>query len=304
MEQMIDLKDLLKHEIMDLHSAEQQIIDALPSMIEKANNSKLKTALKDHLKVTEDQKKRLEELQKILGENEESETSEKRGLFSRLFGGEEKCKGMEGLITEGKKLMGADMSPEVSDAAIIAAAQKIEHYEICGYGTARAYARELNLGEVANKLEQTLNEEYAADDLLTELAVGKVNVEAEFATSMEGDNGNSKQRQKKSNGSANVGRTSARSNGSGRSKSSRSNGNGSVARKASVSKPASKSASSKTSSRSRASLRKTSASNGRSLSSKNVSKKGGNLTRGSSKAATTKRSPSKTSGRSKSSRGR
>ena len=125
MEQVIDLKDLLKHEIMDLHSAEKQIIDALPSMIEKAGNDKLKAALRDHLKVTEKQKERLEEIQQLMGdESSAEENGERRGFFSRLFSGEEKCKGMEGLIKEGEKLMGADMSPEASDAAIIGAAQK------------------------------------------------------------------------------------------------------------------------------------------------------------------------------------
>ena len=122
MEQMIDLKDLLKHEIMDLHSAEKQIIDALPSMIEKAGNDKLKAALKDHLNITEKQKNRLEEIQQLMGDPTADENTKKRGLFANLFGGEEKCKGMEGLISEGKKLMEADMSPEASDAAIIGAA--------------------------------------------------------------------------------------------------------------------------------------------------------------------------------------
>ncbi len=116
------------------------------------------------------------------GENADGSNQEKGGFISRLFGNEgEKCKGMEGLISEGKKMMSSDMSPEAADAAIIASAQKIEHYEISGYGTARAYARELKLDDVAGKLEQTLNEEYKADDLLTELAVGKVNVDAEFS---------------------------------------------------------------------------------------------------------------------------
>ncbi len=196
MEKMIDLRDLLKHGLMDLYSAEEQIIEALPLMIDKANNDKLKTSLKEHLKVTEKQKMRLEEIQELIGQTEgetnaegdatanaetDAGTTNKPGFFSRLFGGgaEQKCKGMEGLISEGAKMMEEDMSPEVLDAAIIAGAQKIEHYEICGYGTARAFARELNLEDVAKKLEEILNEEYFADDLLTELAVGKLNAEAE-----------------------------------------------------------------------------------------------------------------------------
>ncbi|MEJ7673505.1 MAG: DUF892 family protein [Chitinophagaceae bacterium] len=95
------------------------------------------------------------------------------------------CKGMEGLITEGEKIMKADITDEALDAAIIASAQKIEHYEICGYGTARAFARELQLTEVERLLTQTLNEEYTSDDMLTELAVGKLNLKAEHADGME-----------------------------------------------------------------------------------------------------------------------
>lgn len=251
MEKVIDLKDLLKHEIMDLYSAEEQIIEALPMMIEKAGNDKLKAALQDHLNVTQNQKSRLDEIKQLLsedensgededsgeektsGEDEASDNSEasgkgnssenkeekKPGFFSRLFGGEEKCKGMEGLIAEGKKMMSADMSPEAADAAIIGSAQKIEHYEISGYGTARAFARELKLNEVANKLEQTLNEEYAADDLLTQLAVGKINVEAEHAEVSGGSNGTQDSRARsngqraavKNNKSQN--RSNAKSNG-------------------------------------------------------------------------------------------
>ncbi|MEO7802186.1 MAG: DUF892 family protein [Ginsengibacter sp.] len=197
MEKLIDLRDLLKHEILDLHSAEEQIIEALPAMIEKANNESLKAALKEHLKITEIQKKRLEDIQQKMLESETNEgreqgeqeaggegngESKKQGFFTRLFGGGgQKCLGMEGLITEGNKMMGEDMSPEVLDAAIIASAQKIEHYEICGYGTARAFARELQLSDIANILTETLNEEYTADDMLTQLAVSKLNVDAEFA---------------------------------------------------------------------------------------------------------------------------
>ena len=185
MAQMIDLKDLLKHEILDLYSAEEQIIDALPKMIEKAANAELKKALRDHLKVTGEQKSRLDEIKGLMGEEQAGDGSEKKkGFFSKLFGGSggEKCKGTEGLIKEGEKMMGEDMTAEVMDAAIIGAAQKIEHYEISGYGTAVAYARELGLSNVAGLLQQTLDEEYAADDSLTKLAVGKLNIEAENAT--------------------------------------------------------------------------------------------------------------------------
>jgi len=182
MEKMQDLKDLFTHEIEDLLSAEKQIIEALPTMIEKAKNQQLKNALQQHLAITEKQKQRLEEIIETLKKANEAKDpkEEKSGLLSRLFsGGEKMCKGMQGLIKEGEKIIGADMNPQVLDAAIIACAQKIEHYEICGYGTVKAYADELNLPEISKKLEQTLNEEYEADDLMTNLAMGGLNQKAE-----------------------------------------------------------------------------------------------------------------------------
>ena len=189
MEKMKDLKDLLIHEIQDLYSAEEQIIEALPSMIEMAKDGKLVKALRDHLKVTEKQKERLDEVRQLLNTEEDEEQPEegsKKGCFGGFFGGRpssrQVCLGMQGLIEEGRRVMQEEMSPQVLDAAIIASAQKIEHYVICGYGTARAYARELNLGEVAERLEETLDEEYKADDLLTDLAVGGLNEDAEIGS--------------------------------------------------------------------------------------------------------------------------
>ena len=182
---MNDLKDLLKHEIYDLYSAEEQIIKALPAMIEKANNPQLKTALQQHLEITQNHLNRLNEVQGLLNEDEVPATNEKKGLLARLFKRNHVCKGMQGLIDEGQKIIAEEMSPEVLDAAVIACAQKIEHYEICGYGTARAFARELNLTETVQLLEATLNEEYEADDRLTEMAVGRINQKAERASSGE-----------------------------------------------------------------------------------------------------------------------
>jgi ferritin-like metal-binding protein YciE len=193
MEKMTDLQDLLKHEIQDLYSVEEQIIAAMPNMIEKATNPQLKAALKEHLRITETQKARLDELQVAMGKQIEQEG---KGLFSRLFKSKMVCKGMEGIIEEGNKILSEEMNSEVMDAAIIASAQKIEHYEICGYGTAKAYARELNMPDVERLLDQTLNEEYDADDRLTALAVGRLNREAEPA----------------------IGATSSRGNGSGTAK--------------------------------------------------------------------------------------
>ena len=174
MGQLINLKDLLQHEIDDLYSAEEQIIDALPKMVEKASAAPLKKALNEHLQVTKGQKQRLEKVKQLLEKTAEGEPS-KPGLLERIFGGS-KCKGTEGLIKEGEKLMSESMEAPVRDAAIIAAAQKIEHYEISGYGTARAYAMQLGLTEIEELLTQTLNEEYQADDDLTALALFDVNL--------------------------------------------------------------------------------------------------------------------------------
>jgi len=180
MEKMNDLRDLLKHEIQDLYSVEEQIIAAMPNMIEKATNPELKQSLKEHLRVTEQQKARLDQVQQAFGEGNAQE--EDKGLLSRLFKTKMVCKGMQGIITEGNQILSANMDSEVMDAAVIACAQKIEHYEICGYGTAKAYAKELGLTEVERLLDQTLNEEYEADDRLTALAVGRLNQRAENAS--------------------------------------------------------------------------------------------------------------------------
>ena len=197
MDNMNQLRDLLKHEINDLYSAEEQIIEALPAMIGKAKDRKLKKALQDHLKVTEFQKQRLDE---VLLKLEDGSGSGKKGLFSGLFSSK-KCKGMQGLIAEGEKIMREDMSPDVMDAAIVAGAQKIEHYEISAYGTARAYAEELRLNEVEKLLKQTLDEEYEADDLLSELAVSRLNREAmPGAARKTNSRGNSSSQQRKTTG--------------------------------------------------------------------------------------------------------
>jgi ferritin-like metal-binding protein YciE len=187
MEKMNDLKDLLKHEIDDLFSVEEQIIEALPKMIDNATNKTLKTALTEHLRITREHKTRLEKIQAKLSKGSE-EGEKKKGFLAGIFGGgKHVCKGMQGIIEEGNKIMSADMTPEVMDAAIIACAQKVEHYEICGYGTARTYARELEMEQEARLLEKTLNEEYEADDKLTQLAVQRINLEAETGTGMSGD---------------------------------------------------------------------------------------------------------------------
>jgi len=307
METMINLNDLLKHEIMDLYSAEEQIIEALPGMIEKAKNPELKKALQEHLRITEEQKNRLDKIKQSFGEGEAEgdEGGEKKGFFSRLFGGGgEKCKGMEGLIKEGEKIMKADITDEALDAAIIASAQKIEHYEICGYGTARAFARELQLTEVERLLTQTLNEEYTSDDMLTELAVGKLNLKAEHADGMEDNRSRSGRTNRlSSSNSSNGSSTNKGGNNSGRnvsskkaskssaSKGTKSSGNGISKSGGSSNKNASKANSSKASSKSGSSRGSSSGAGGRSSgggSSKSSSSKSGSKSgssRGSSSRA-------------------
>lgn len=177
---LVNLRNLLEHQIEDLYSAEEQIIDALPLMAENAKDRELTKALKEHLRITKAQLKRLDQVKKILMKNSDMQEERNDGFLERMFGsGSTKCKGMEGLIEEGEKMMGEDMDPNVMDAAIIASSQKIEHYEISGYGTARAYARELGIREVERLLAATLKEEYTSDKLLNQLAINKVNIKAE-----------------------------------------------------------------------------------------------------------------------------
>jgi ferritin-like metal-binding protein YciE len=155
------LEKLYVDELKDLYSAEKQLVQALPRMAKKATNPQLRAGFEEHLEVT---KKQVERLDQIFERLERSP----RG---------KKCKAMEGLIEEGKEMMQEDMEPEVMDAALIAAAQRIEHYEIAGYGTVRTYARLLGQEEDARLLQLTLNEEGDTDKRLTQLAES-VNVEA------------------------------------------------------------------------------------------------------------------------------
>lgn len=180
MDNLNHLRDLLVHDVHDLYSAEEQIIEALPDMIAKANNPQLKQSLEQHLEVTRRQRDRLDQVKQLLGATKDNDNS--GSIFAGLFGSGIKCQGMEGIIKEGQKTMSIDMSPDVMDAAIICSSQKVEHYEICGYGTARAYAEELGLIDVAQLLQQTLMEEYDADDRLTALAIGSVNRKAEHGS--------------------------------------------------------------------------------------------------------------------------
>jgi len=161
------LRDLFVHELKDLYSAEKQILKALPKMAKAATNEELKVAFEEHQQQTEEHVSRLEEILENLGEST-------RG---------EKCVAMEGLLEEGAKLLKADIKPEVLDAALIASAQRVEHYEIAGYGCCRTFAELLDEDEAVELLQDTLDEEKETDERLTEVAEGMVNVDAEEAES-------------------------------------------------------------------------------------------------------------------------
>ncbi|MBV8587288.1 MAG: ferritin-like domain-containing protein [Verrucomicrobia bacterium] len=156
------LQDLYIHELKDLYSVEKQLISALPKMAKTAKNDQLQAGFREHLEQTKEHAARLEE---ILGHHRQST----RG---------KKCKGMEGIIAEGAELIEEEADPEVKDAGLIAAAQRVEHYEIAGYGTARTYAEMLGDLQGAELLRETLDEEKQTDEKLTSLAKSSVNLAA------------------------------------------------------------------------------------------------------------------------------
>ena len=162
MAEEVPLQELLVDELKDLFNAENQIIKALPRMAKAASSPELKRAFEKHLVETRRQVTRLEQIG--------------RALDVKLTG--KKCKGMEGLIEEGKELLSEGLDESAVDAGLIAAAQKVEHYEMAAYGTARTHARLLGHGKIAQLLQQTLDEEGATDKKLTMLAERIVNPEA------------------------------------------------------------------------------------------------------------------------------
>jgi ferritin-like metal-binding protein YciE len=164
------LKDLYVHELKDLYSAESQLIKALPKMAKAATNRQLSAAFRQHLEQTKRHAKRLEQ---ILKRHDEST----RGP---------KCEGMEGLIAEGDKMGKEDGENEVRDAGLIAAAQRVEHYEIAGYGCAQTYAQLLGDKQGARSLEMTLQEEGNTDKKLTKLARSVINLKAKKAVKKAG----------------------------------------------------------------------------------------------------------------------
>jgi ferritin-like metal-binding protein YciE len=157
-----NLENVLILQLRDLSSAEEQLIEALPKMANAANSQELSSAFETHLTETRGHKDRLDRAFRLLGQEPGSET----------------CEAMKGLIAEGQEVIGLEGDAEVKDAALIAAAQRVEHYEIAGYGCARSFARRIGRNEVAALLQETLEEEANADKILTHIADSGVNAEA------------------------------------------------------------------------------------------------------------------------------
>ncbi len=157
------LEPLFVEELRDIYNAENQLLKALPKMAKAASSPELKRAFEEHLELTRGHVERLDEIFGDLGKKATGKT----------------CKAMKGLVEEGSEMMSEDGEDSVIDAAIIAAAQKVEHYEIASYGTVRAWAEQLGKDDAVDLLQQTLDEESEANEKLTELAESSINVEAE-----------------------------------------------------------------------------------------------------------------------------
>ena len=149
-----DLRELYIDELKDLYNAENQLVKALPKMAKAANSNELRSGFEEHLEQTKGHVQRLEQIFEMLGESPKGK----------------KCKGMEGLVEEGSEMIDEDFEGSVKDAGLIGAAQRVEHYEIAGYGTVKAFAQTLGENEHAELLEQTLQEEKETDEKLTQLA--------------------------------------------------------------------------------------------------------------------------------------
>jgi len=156
------MQDLFIEQIQDLYDAEERLIKALPKMAEASTSAELRGAFEDHLQETKHQVRRLEQVFDELG----------------IPAGGETCEAMKGLIKEGEEIIGDVKQSALRDAGLIAAANRVEHYEIAGYGTARTFAESLGLTRAAELLQETLAEERKADEKLTRIAESKVNVEA------------------------------------------------------------------------------------------------------------------------------
>ena len=157
------LNDLLVHQLKDLYGAEQQLLKAMPKMEAKTSSTQLKAAFTQHMAETQNQVARLEKVFQSLGLKPEAE----------------KCKAMEGLLKEAEDFIAHDADKEVMDAGLIASAQRVEHYEIAGYGTACTYAKFLGHNEAYELLKETLSEEKSTDEKLSVLAESSINLKAE-----------------------------------------------------------------------------------------------------------------------------
>jgi ferritin-like metal-binding protein YciE len=162
MAKLANLKKVFEHQLKDIYNAEKQLVKALPNMAQGASNRELKAAIENHLEETKGQVTRLEEVFSLIEMKPSGHT----------------CKAMQGLIEEGKEILDENAEPEARDAAIICAAQKVEHYEIATYGTLRSFAETLGLDQAAALLNQTLEEEGKADKLLTQIAEQTINMSA------------------------------------------------------------------------------------------------------------------------------
>ncbi|MCE9544201.1 MAG: ferritin-like domain-containing protein [Planctomycetia bacterium] len=174
---LASLEDLYVDELKDLYSAENQLLKALPKMADAAHAKTLKNGFLKHLRQTE---RHVERLKKVCAEMDVPPTGKT-------------CKAMKGLIEEGQEVIDEDADPDVKDAALIAAAQRVEHYEMAGYGCVRTYAELLGKKQAARLLQQTLNEEGATDKTLTRLAK-RINVAAETGASGNGKKADAKNR--------------------------------------------------------------------------------------------------------------
>lgn len=154
--QLQSLQDVLTHELQDLYDAEKQLVQALPKLVQAASNQELRGAFEHHLSETREHVQRLEDIFGMLG----------------ISGSGESCDAMRGLLKEGEKTIASQGDPTAKDAALIAAAQRVEHYEIAAYGTAQTLANELDLDDAQDLLDQTLDEEANADKVLTKIATG------------------------------------------------------------------------------------------------------------------------------------
>jgi ferritin-like metal-binding protein YciE len=159
------LNDLFVQQLEDLYDAEKRLIDALPKMADASSSSTLRNAFTEHFQQTQNHAARLEQIFQRIGREPQRET----------------CQAMKGLIKEGEEMIDAQGDATVRDAGLIAAAQRVEHYEMAGYGTVRNFARQLGLNDVASTLQETLDEEGQADEKLTQIAETAVNPQAQYS---------------------------------------------------------------------------------------------------------------------------